>query len=155
MEGTTGTEAALPSQDRKGWLLAVEDKENIDPASGLTVATRRSRRRTVLLQAQAGPLLDLVSTEAAATKTPRHPLKDITCDFPEAVVGHVKPCVATLSVNHLNSMNSLRSEQQAHMPFLYCRFFNSCRASRCMLMMQASSQQRYGIAKASTCPFWP
>ena len=71
---------------RAAWLEAVEDKENVDPASGLTVTTRRQRRRLVATPAQ-NLTVETVETPAGqASKGPRQPLKDITPAFPEAIV---------------------------------------------------------------------
>ena len=83
--------AATDGLDRKACLQAMEDKENVDPATGLTVATRRQRRRLVLVQVQVSSPLDAVSKGADAAKSSRPPLKDITSAFPEAVVCSSQP----------------------------------------------------------------
>ncbi|KAK9834415.1 hypothetical protein WJX74_001324 [Apatococcus lobatus] len=73
-------------QTRTAWLEAVEDKENVDPASGLTVTTRRQRRRLVAAPAQSNMLAGSETPGGQASKEPRQPLTDITPAFPEATV---------------------------------------------------------------------
>ena len=68
-------------QSRAAWIEAVEDKENVDPASGLTVTTRRQRRRLV-----AAPAADLETLAGPASKGLRQPLTDLTPSFPQAIV---------------------------------------------------------------------
>ena len=92
-QGSVWAENDITGPERKAWLQAVEDKENVDPASGLTVATRRQRRRVLLVQVQVSSPADVVSGEAEDAKCSRTPLKDITADFPEAVVCYRKPSV--------------------------------------------------------------
>ena len=73
-------------QSRAAWLEAVEDKENVDPASGLTVTTRRQRRRLVAAPAPSITVETVEAPARQASKEPRRPLKDITPAFPEAIV---------------------------------------------------------------------
>lgn len=74
------------SQSRAAWFEAVEDKENVDPASGLTVATRRQRRRTAAGPASTEMPADLDTLAGPGSKGIRQPLTDITPAFPEATV---------------------------------------------------------------------
>ncbi len=103
-EGLRKVEGHLPNEEgakliasslvpgRKAWLQAVEDKENVDPASGLTVTIRRRSRRSTLLQAQAGSSGNEGVSEAEAGRCLRPPLKDITPEYPDAVVCSSEPC---------------------------------------------------------------
>lgn len=127
------------SQSRAAWLEAVEDKENVDPASGLTVTTRRQRRRLASTQTEMPAALDALA--GPASKGPRQPLKDITPSFPEAVVRSTR---SPPDKPALNSVPIAGPHQLPRLPLLKasCTFMwqllTWCFYSRCSKTFSAS-----------------